>query len=225
MKPLMYRTKEGLLVHNKGEEGVCQQQREYKAIIPYFSDRPCGGVWDLGAHVGWFPWYVNKNIQPNPVKILCVECSPRQIKALRLNIPSNAEILQGAIIPDSDERSELTLYLGKTYSSCDSIEQIRGRETVTVPTVKMADIIAALPHPKLVKIDIEGAEYGIDFKKWLPFSVEMVVAELHHQRPGHLELQQKLHKQMISLGFQTDKPPRENPYNRTCHVAYTRKVS
>lgn len=222
MKPVFYRTEEGLYVHNKGEEGVREQQKEYKSIIDFFKNEECLGAWDFGAHVGWFPWYVNTNIICR--SILCVECSPNQLKMLKRNIPDNAELLEGAIVSDDYVGDTLDLYLGKKYSSCDTVFPVRGRRKVTVPVLKMCQIVEVMPEPELVKFDMEGAEYCIDLKKWLPDSVKMLVAELHHQRPGHLQKQEEFHRTMVSLGFKTDKPPKENTFKKTCHVSYTRDV-
>lgn len=217
----MYQTKEGLWVRDKGEEGVREQQKEYKGLISFFEGKECQNIWDLGAHVGWFTWYSAKHLHPK--NILCVECSPKQLEMLKKNIPANGQILEGAIVSDSYKGSTIGLYLGKQYTSCDCIQEVRGRESISVPVVRMVDIVRKMPNPQVIKIDIEGAEYEIDWKKWMPKSVEIVVAELHHQREGHLQKMFQMHETLLSLGFTANKQAKESSYNRTCHVEYVRK--
>lgn len=219
----MYKTEEGIWVRDKGEEGVREQQKEYRDLIELFKGRDCGGVWDIGAHVGWFPWYVNKHIQPS--EILCVECSPRQIEILRKNLPTNARLLVGALVPDDYRYGAVDLYLGKTYSSCDStFTSVRGRQRVKVKPLKMEAIRAVLPFPQVVKLDCEGAEYHIDPVKHIPESVEVLVAEVHYNRKGQRELLTRFDEGMMEAGFSLLRPLKIDDYLKTSHITYTRPV-
>lgn len=217
----MYKTAEGIWVHDRGEEGVREQQREYRDLLTIFKDKPCGDVWDIGAHVGWFPWYVNKHI--SPASIVCVECSPRQVAALRKNLPSNAKLLVGALVADDYRYGVVDLYLGKTYTSCDTtFGPVRGRDRVRVKPIKIRDIVKEIPSPQVVKLDCEGAEYVIDPVRHLPESVEVLVAEVHYNRKGQMELLKKFNQGMLEAGFTFYRPLKISDYSKTSHVTYTR---
>ena len=223
MKPYgCYQTAEGLWVRDKGEEGVREQQKEWKGLIEVFKDTPCQQVWDLGAHVGWFTWFANQNLHPNP-EILCVECSPRQIELLQYNIPSNARLLQGALVPDSYRGSGVTLWLGKKYSSCDTIQPAKNRRGIYgIRAIKLRDVIKAMPNPDAIKLDIEGSEYGLDWQNQMPKSVKCLVAELHHPTVIQQVLQSKFQQIMIELGFKPVRPAKINTFQKVCHVRYDR---
>lgn len=219
-----YRTKEGLYVHDAGEEGVREQQSEYRLLKDVFKDRPCGGVWDVGAHVGWFAWYATRWARPE--RILCVECAPRQLSVLRRNVPPVASVLAGALVADDDPRTEVELYLGKTYSSCDSTyDVVKGRKCVTVSAVRYADLSAALPDPEVVKLDCEGAEYCTVPSRHFPDSVRVVLAEFHWNRPGQEDQLHELDAAITEVGFRRVKPAElvtEGKWKKTVHVSYLR---
>lgn len=215
-----YKTEEGLWARNKGEEGVREQQKEWKGMAEYFKGKSCRSVIDFGAHVGWFVWYAMNTF--NPERILCVECAPNQLELLKQNVPDNTEVFAGAVVNDDYAKPTIDLYLGRTYSSCDSITPVKGRKIVTVRAIKMQQILKRMPNPQAIKLDMEGAEYEINWLKHMPKSVEFVAAELHHQRPGHLEKQRQFHKDLLRLGFKCTKEPKENTFYKTCHVWYQR---
>lgn len=218
-----YQTEEGLWVGSKGDEGVREQQKEYKAIIEFFKERQCNYVWDIGAHVGWFPWYVNKSLKTKPKKILCVECAPKQLRYLNKNAPDNVQVISGAVVPDSYQESTINLWLGKTYTSCDSVIERRGRQAVTVNVVKMNQLRKYVPNPDLIKLDCEGAEYGIEPVKHIPSSVKIIVAELHYDRPGQIDQLEQFEKSLSKIGLVPIKETKLSTFRKTTHATYIRQ--
>lgn len=220
----IYQTAEGLWVHDSGEEGVRKQQSEYRAVADVFGDEHVAGVWDVGAHVGWFPWYLRQVLPGGFSDAVCVECAPRQLDVLRRNAGAGVKVLAGALVPDDYPYGGVRLFLGNKYSSCDSTYcPVRGRKSVMVRPVKVADVAAVVPRPRLVKLDCEGAEYYVDPRRHLPDSVECLVAEIHYNRKGQLDLAHQFDDACKAAGFCPVKPFKVNGYNRTSHVAYVRR--
>lgn len=219
----MYQTPEGLWVNNSGDEGVRNQQKEYRELLRYFPDKRCGNVWDIGAHIGWFPWYVNKNLRPR--HILCVECSPVQISLLKMNSRINMRILEGAVVADDYVGPTVDLYLGKTYSSCDSTYcEVRGRKSVTVPTLRWNEIATEMPDPTVIKLDCEGAEYTLVPERHIPKTTRAIVAEYHYNREGQKEKLINLDNQLQGIGFIRSRPLKfGKSFTKTMHVSYFRK--
>lgn len=217
----MYQTKEGLWVHDKGEEGVREQQRDYKYLVEWVKTHEVKRVWDLGAHVGWFTWYLQQHCKPD--RILCVEPSPNQLECLRKNVQVPFVKIVPRALTSNDGASQTNLYLGKTYSSCNSVFEVRGRKTITVPTIKMSELSTRLSNPDVVKVDIEGAEYLVNWYRDLPKSVNLFMTELHHHRKGHDVLLFSLCHQLERLGFKAIKGPKLNSYKKTCTVIYVRE--
>lgn len=220
--PVMHKTQEGIYVRDKGEEGVREQQKEYNGLIKWClkNNIRVENIWDIGAHIGWFPWYVNQHLKPK--SILCIEPSPRQIQLLKLNLPTNAKLLEGAIVSDDYRGKTVPLYLAHKYSSGDCIFSIRGRNAVEVPALKISDIKGRMPSPDVIKIDAEGAEYIINWELHTPSSVKAIAAELHHLRPGHSELLLQLHTRWTDMGFTAIKSAKINNFRKMCSCLYVR---
>lgn len=218
----MYQTAEGIWVQNSRDEYIRKEQHEYKAIREIFAGRPRVRVWDIGAHVGWFTWYLRQHLQPQ--QILCVECSPRQLEALRKNVQENTKILEGALVPDTYKEETVLLYLNMTGNSAgdSTFCKIRGRESTPVKAIKVADIKELLPDPDLIKLDCEGAEYHIEPAKHIPNSASAVVAEIHYHRKGQKELFHQFNEGMLSIGFKQVKPFKFNDFRGCSHVSYSR---
>lgn len=220
---------EGLWCRDDGEQGVRHQQHEWKAALERYQGGP---ILDLGAHVGWFVWYEHwlrfKGAAaglklPACREFLCVEAAPRQLETLRLNYASNKNVrIVGAAVVGSDYDSlTAKIYMGKTYSSCDTTRPVRGREAVEVPVVTWRLVLEAI-QPELVKIDIEGSEYDLDMAL-LPACTRLVTAELHHPNGKEFEKQVSWVKALEGLGFKAIKKPSAEPtFLKTTHGAWER---
>lgn len=128
---------------------------------------------DLGAHAGYFTLALAarhaRSGRGGDWRAVLVEPDPRRRRViedgLRLNeLSARAQLLTG-LIGAGNAPVEFTLRAGMVSSADPSIGA--NQQTITVPTIDEAALLAALPPPyDLVKVDIEGAEY--DFVRAYP---------------------------------------------------------
>jgi FkbM family methyltransferase len=152
--------------------------REY-AGIPW--ERIGGPILDLGAHIGLFAEMALEHCPG--AKVACVEASPVNYAWLRDHGPDVKKIF-GAI-SGSDEPVELWQKSGwKQSVNSRHFPTWGGRrgetgppERVTVPGVNFRKLLYEL-DPQLIKCDIEGGEYFLDWTD-LPPAVQCISIELH----------------------------------------------
>lgn len=197
----MYREQQTkLFVRDVGQEGVIKQQKEYNKLKKLGAKIP--RALDLGGHIGSFAWFAKNFLDVQ--KILSVEPDPANIEVFRRNWKhdSSVTLLEGAV---SDTQKEANLYLGKKYSSCNSLTHFRGREAVAVKCYPLRKLLSQI-KPVLIKCDIEGGEYSIDWSN-LPDYVKLLCFEFHYQKPEWLDEQIKIDKMLLRQKFKHIKPP------------------
>ncbi len=185
----------GLFVRNKGDEGVVKQMKDYNSLLTIVE--PDSVILDLGGYIGTFAWFANKNLKPKLV--ISVEPDPNNAEVFRANWKETDDVhlIEAACTMRDDDI--LPLYLGKTYSSCNSLEYFRGRKVVEVSTVSLRSLLEFY-KPDVIKCDIEGGEFGLDWTD-LPSCVKVIVMEIHQQRPQWIEQMKDIDQQLIDQGF------------------------
>jgi FkbM family methyltransferase len=191
----------GLWVRGDADIGVIAQQKDYKLLMTLGLVKP--KILDLGGYIGTFVWFAKKNL--DPFFILSVEPDPRNAEVWEANWGNDPDcmLIEAAVTQKGGEK--LPLYLGKTYASCNSLEHFRGRTTVEVDTVAFSEFLVG--EPTLIKCDIEGGEFGLDWSA-LPDSVEAIAMEIHQQRPQWIDQMKIIDQQILNQGFHHVRKPK-----------------
>ena len=208
----------GLWVRNKGDEGVIKQMKDYKGLLNCGIENPV--ILDLGGYIGTFAWWAMENLRPK--EVFSVEPDPSNIEVFLENFTQDhpSVHLYDAACTMSDGDT-LPLYLGKTYASCNSLEPFRGRQKIDVKTVSFNTLISK-HQPDIIKCDIEGGEFGLDWTK-LPNCVKFIVMEIHQQRPLWIEQMKKIDQQLLDQGFEhVVKPKHELTFHKVDIGAWRR---
>src|SRR5574337_288466 len=205
-----------LWVRDVGHEGIIKEQNDWKKIIPY---GPFKVVLDIGAHIGAFTWWAKQHLGIE--QIVAVEPDPNNIEVFVKNHP-DIKLMVGAVVSSAQhEARQLPLWLGKTYSACNSLEKYQGRHSIMVPTLDFREVIAEVA-PNLIKCDIEGGEYSLDFT-CMPDQVKALCFEFHYHREHWLEHQKRIDKDLLDQGFNhVNAPANKVPFTKACIALYVR---
>ena len=127
--------------------------------------RPGDTFWDLGANAGYHTLMAARAVGPTG-RVVAVEPDPGTCEILReqlqLNGLQNCTIVQAAV----SDRTERTLLVRRASDPRgNALQQIdnpaidnKVGDVVEVPSVTMDDLSSRYPVPRLIKMDIEGAE-------------------------------------------------------------------
>lgn len=120
-------------------------------------------VVDVGACVGTYTKYFSDKLL-NTGRLYCIELSPVNFERLQVDFSSykNIELVNAAI---SDSDGYLNYYKGKTSETYNII----GHDTSFAPSedsgkiqsIKLDTLLKDEERIKLIKIDVEGAEYKV----------------------------------------------------------------
>lgn len=126
----------------------------------------------LGGNIGAFAHYA---LSKGAKKIVSFEPDPNNITVFKKQDLAGVKLIKGAI---SQNKGEAKLYInaGKN-KGMHSLQPIQGREYVVVKTYPFHDALQRY-KPDLVKIDIEGGEFGIDLTN-IPEFVKGIAIEIH----------------------------------------------
>jgi FkbM family methyltransferase len=216
MTELIKHEPSGLWVRGDADIGVIAQQKDYKLLTTLGLVKP--KILDLGGYIGTFVWFAKKNLDPE--WIVSVEPDPRNAEVWEVNWGNDNQCLQIKMAVTKNGGEILPLYLGKTYASCNSLEHFRGRTTVDVHTVAFSNLLER--NPTLIKCDIEGGEFGLDWSA-LPDSVEAIAMEIHQQRPQWIDQMKIIDQQLLDQGFNhVRKPKHELTFHKVDIGVWTR---
>merc|ERR1712232_1344447 len=168
--------------------------------------RPGEQCLDIGGHIGTLTAAM---LEAAPgVQVVAVEPDPESVAVFRANMEwrglhKNATLLAGALREHVDATS--ILYRDPLNMSVNSCVPIRGRESVNVTTVTVADVLQACTSvPTVAKVDIEGGEFEV-----LPMllaacpQLRLLALELHlNKRIFRAHLAPALLQLLHLLGFQ-----------------------
>ena len=135
--------------------------RATQDYVDQLNPQPGDIVIDVGAYCGLSALTFSRAVGPKG-RVVAVEPDPRNMEALRLNLQGveNIQIVNKAI---SGARGEV-LFLSEGNMGAAIVAGVTGRnKTIAIEAVTLRDVIeeARLPRVDIVKIDIEGAEYGV----------------------------------------------------------------
>lgn len=210
--PVTYLHQSGLHVRDKGDEGIVKEQNEWKPLIKH---APFHTALDIGGHIGTFVWWAKKNLGVE--RVVSIEPTPESCEVYRQNHP-DGELIEAACMRTGGD--DVPLYLGRTYSACNSLEAWRGRQAIRVKRVIFNDVINSV-KPDLIKCDIEGGEYTLPWNS-LPACVRAVAMELHYHRRHWKAEAERIDWELLELGFKHEKAPRYNSFTKQCIAIWVR---
>jgi FkbM family methyltransferase len=170
--------------------------------------QPGDCYFDVGAHTGFFAMIAARVVGPTGC-VVAFEADPENAALLTVNVERNAlqqvKIVQAAVW---SRAGEVTFERGPAESnrmqghiSESSSAQGAG---ITVPTVSLDEMVfeGGMAAPKLVKIDIEGAEWGAlqGARRLLGGKRPRVLCEVHD--PSEVE---KIQNYFHELGYSAEK--------------------
>lgn len=146
-------------------------------------------VVDIGAYVGEYSLYAAKQ---GVKKVIAYEASPNTFEALEKNATDTIFPVNKAVVGTHD--NTVTLHLAEGIGVTNSIAKSHGRKTsVEVPAINYTD---AVREATVVKIDVEGAEYGYDI---VQPHLRAIILEFHnvpniHWKEKALQIMEDLEK-------------------------------
>ena len=181
-------------------------------------------ILDIGANIGAFSKYA---MEKGAFRVYAYEPEPDNYELLVINTGGAGHILRFQRAVVGTDQTEIELYINsKKNKGLHMTREVRGRDSISVKAENFYKIMFKL-KPNKIKIDVEGAEYGImpvsSTCQQIPDFVEKIVMELHFQynkewRP----LAIKMHENMLKQGFSVIKEPQFKGKNWTTLVGYSR---
>jgi len=182
---------------------IVKESGYYLRLRPKVSDI----LLDIGANIGAVSWrFLNAGVQ----RVVAVEPEPSNFSILQRNLASarNRSVLVQAAATSAKGSCRLCLNPGRN-KGMHSLIPHNGRRTIEVRAVSVQQLIA-VHRPTLIKIDIEGGEYGLVAPlSILPEHVRGLALELHffghnwrsHDAPAII-------RRIEEQGFSAVMPPR-----------------
>jgi FkbM family methyltransferase len=164
-------------------------------VHAFESEIPNPRILDCGANVGIVTFYFKR--QHPGARITAFEADPAIASALSRNVEQNAlshvNVVAAAVWDETGE----TTFVAEGADSGGIASEYRGesQKRITVPTIRLRDVIAGEDRIDLLKLDMEGAEHRVlaDCEPELP-RVRAMIVELHdfdvreRKNPSTLEL-------------------------------------
>lgn len=132
-------------------------------------------VLDLGGHIGLFAVHAYER---GAARVVSVEPEADNCRAHRVNTSDYPQhvLLQAACV--GDRRLTALLFVNRGPNKArHSLKRFDDSEPVRVAAVNFTDVLR-FAKPTVLKVDVEGAEYGYKFQ-YLPRSVKALAVELH----------------------------------------------
>ena len=142
--------------------------------------------------------------------MVSLEPAPPNIEMFKLNCDGDDKIhlVQAALVADEYEGEWISLWLnpGINHGMHSTVER-RGRSSIDVPVRRVSDIVR-LYEPSIMKVDIEGAEYGIFTHYTFPDHVRKIAMEIHFgRREWRYERAPLLVENLRKQGFKAARQP------------------
>lgn len=183
----------------------------------------CNTVFDIGANVGlWTKYILNRNAK----KVYCFEPNKNAVEHLResLKNDTNTKIIEKAVYK---ENTSLQFYVDESNSLISSLIPESGHTpsyNVEAITLEEAIQMSGEKTVDLVKIDVEGSEFGIieGMSKETAAKIDSFLIEYHEFYFSEgMEKVVNLIKQLESLGYTVEKSTIEK--SKFIYAAKTRK--
>jgi FkbM family methyltransferase len=127
--------------------------------------RPGDCFYDVGAHTGFFAMIAFRFVGPSG-RIIAFEPDPDNAAALKANLSKNGisaiRLIESAVWSSGGEITFERAAAASNRTSGHIATEANPQLALTVPAVRLDDVIFELgyPHPHLIKIDVEGAEWA-----------------------------------------------------------------
>jgi len=137
-------------------------------------------VLELGAGLGFVSAICARKAGAD--RVVCVEANPRMLDTLRENLRLNdakdVTVVHGAVVNAAYDEDTVLFRAGDLFWGGTIVETGTDlNNVVEVPALRLSDLLDAY-RPRLVMMDIEGAEQYLFDARWPKF-VKFVVLELH----------------------------------------------
>lgn len=180
--------------------GVVDQQRGHDAL----GIEPGDVVLDIGGNIGSFARYA---VERGAKFVLTVEPERDNFEVLLTNVrdfgdavrPFEAAVVSREV--HEREGGEIPIYINEEgiNKATHSTVPVRGRPFVMVPTVTLDELFTYAQFTA-VKVDVEGAEYGLELDE-LPSSVTKLNVEYHMTKKAFRLAAPKLHAMLLGEGW------------------------
>ena len=150
--------------------------------------------WDVGANVGFHTLIAARIVGPSG-RVVAIEPLPANLAALRRNVAlnqlANVTVIEGAA---SAKGGDVELQLGDepTWARVAAAGPAHQAGSIRVRAFSLDDLQAAeaLPHPDVVKIDVEGAECDVvaGMRGLIARRAPVIVCEMHGKNAEFAEL-------------------------------------
>ena len=153
------------LQSNKSNKAFLNRMIECKSIELYKDDI----VADIGAYIGEYSIYaINQGVK----KVISYEATPETFNILNKNKRGNMIVNNLAVVPDN--RSKTKLHISKGIGVTNSIvKSDRKSHFIEIDCIKYEN---AVKEATVVKIDVEGAEYGYNI---IQDNLRAIILEFH----------------------------------------------
>lgn len=152
------------------DEYVIKEQRTYNPLLELCKDK---SVMDIGANIGAFTFQA---LAHGAIQVVSFEPDKDNIGMFqKQGFDDRVKLIKRAV---SNSTGTALFYVNSGKNKgMHSLQEIQGRESYEVKTVSFKDALDRY-SPHILKIDIEGGEYDLNFKD-LPLTVEAIAIELH----------------------------------------------
>lgn len=162
---------------NTLDEYVIKEQSCYNKMLEHGFGKT---VMDIGGNIGAFAFHA---LEYGAEKVVSFEPEPDNIRIFKKQELPNVKLIEKAI---SSEDGIALLYMNKGKNKgMHSLQDISGRDCIQVKTWSFEKALRKF-EPELLKIDIEGAEFGIPLNR-IPSFVEGIAIEIHLNHKGNRE--------------------------------------
>lgn len=152
------------------DEYVIKEQRTYNPLLELCKGK---SVMDIGANIGAFTFQA---LAHGATRVVSFEPDKDNIGVFQKQGFDNRVKLVKRAVSDSTGTALFYVNSGKNKGT-HSLQEIQRRESYEVKTVSFRDALDRC-SPQILKIDIEGGEYDLNFKD-LPLAIEAIAIELH----------------------------------------------
>ncbi len=151
-------------------------------------------VLDVGAHIGAFARWA---LDQGSGRVTSIEPEAENLELLYQNVHADkVRIIEGAVV--GDDQKQVDLFVNqKRNKGLHATFRVRGRPVTRVPAFRFSKMIKKY-KPKVLKVDIEGGEYTLDWDEALTIHQPRAIAvELHLIRKQWREREAEALQQLI----------------------------
>ena len=164
---------------------IKEQRKEYNELFQRCKDHV---VLDIGGNCGFFAYHCVKN---GCKKVISYEPDPSNFDVLEsqdFHKEKRSEYHNIAIGP---ENGSINLYINQNKNKgMHSIIKVNGRPILEVPVRKFDEIVKE-HNPRIMKMDIEGAELFLNWDEF-PNFIDLIAIEIHNVKGKEKEAKKLL---------------------------------